>query len=63
MKEIWYTRPELARKLQVSEKTIQRHIRPTMVVGHQNRYEMSDVRAQLTSGNVTELRPREREAA
>ena len=57
MTEVWYTCDELASKLRVSPKTIRRHIRPTMVVGHQNRYEMSDVRAQMTNGNVTELRP------
>ena len=63
MSETWYTRAELASKLRVSVKTVQRHIRPTMVIGGQNRYELSDVRAQMTNGNVTELRPREREAA
>lgn len=63
MADVWYTRPELARKLRVSQKTIQRRIRPTALVGRQNRYEWSDVCAQLQIENVIELRPSERKAA
>lgn len=63
MSDFWYTRPELARKLRVSEKTIQRRIKPTVVIGRQNRYLMSDVRAQLSQGNVVQLRPQGKVAA
>ena len=63
MTEAWYTKAELARKLRTSEKSIQRHIRPTMVIGRQSRYEMSDVRAQMANGNVIQLRPEGRAAA
>ena len=63
MSELWYTKAELARKLRISPKSVQRHIRPTMVVGKQNRYEWSDVLAQRTEGNVVRLRPEERAAA
>jgi len=64
--EPWYTKSELANLLRVSPRSVQRHVRPTMVVGGQNRYLMSDVRAQMATDlpeNVTELRPQLREAA
>lgn len=60
MSERWYSKRELARELRVSVSSIERHVKPTLVVGHQNRYEMSDVRRQLgdAESNVVELRPR-----
>lgn len=63
--ERWYTKQEIARTLRVSTSTIERHVAPTMRVGGQNRYTMSDVQRQLGGSegpgpdNVRELRPRE----
>jgi DNA-binding NarL/FixJ family response regulator len=62
--ERWYTKREIARTLRVSVSTIERHVRPTMRVGGQNRYTMGDVQRQLGAtpqpkGDVVELRPRE----
>ena len=67
--EPWLTKTELARKLRVSAKSIQRHYRPTMVVGGQNRYLMSHVEAQAHGhddalpDNVIALRRRRRDRA
>lgn len=62
MTETWYTRRELARILRTSPKSIQRYVKPTYRIGRQNRYLMSDVRAQLANRddlpeNVVALRP------
>lgn len=46
--ERWYSKRELARELHVSVSSIERHVRPTLRVGGMNRYEMSDVRRQLS---------------
>lgn len=62
MTEAWLTKRELARKLRVSPRTIERQDLPHMRVGGQNRYRMSEVERFLRGGetpaNVTELRPR-----
>jgi Helix-turn-helix domain len=43
-REPWLTKQELAAALKVSTRTIERHrIPPTMRVGGQNRYRLSDV--------------------
>lgn len=61
--ERWYSKRELARELHVSVSSIERHVRPTLRVGGMNRYEMSDVRRQLSGeSNVVELRPKPRVA-
>lgn len=60
MSEPWLKKAEVARELQVSERTVTRHIRPSGIVGGQNRYLMSDVRRQISSDlpdNVVRLRP------
>lgn len=60
MSEPWLKRSEVAAELQVSPRTVTRHIRPTATVGGQNRYLMSDVRRQISSDlpdNVTRLHP------
>ena len=60
--EPWLTKRELARRLRVSVRTVERHRLPCMRVGGQNRYLMSQVEAALGGGrfpdNVTPLRPR-----
>lgn len=66
--EPWLTKRELARKLRVSPRTIERHRFPRMRVGGQNRYLMSEVRASMVDpdglpDNVVALRPRVRETA
>lgn len=63
MNEPWYTQAELAAKLKVSRRTIQRLRLPSMRVGGQNRYLMSQVQAALSERdglpeNVVALRPR-----
>ncbi len=64
MSEPYLTKPEVAAKLGVSPKSVQRHIRPSGRVGGQNRYLMSDVRRQTRGesedlpDNVTPLRPK-----
>jgi hypothetical protein len=45
--EPWLTKAELARKLRVSVRTIERIGLPSMRVGGQNRYLMSEVQAHL----------------
>lgn len=68
MTESWLTKREVARKLRVSTRTIERLRLPCTRVGSQNRYLMSQVYATLngvpeTGGNVVPLRPRSREHA
>lgn len=41
------TKRQLARRLQVSTRTVERHVRPTVRVGGQNRYTLADAEAQL----------------
>lgn len=62
MNEPWLKRSEVAAELQVSARTVARYIRPTAIVGGQNRYLMSDVRRQISADlpdNVVRLRPSE----
>jgi hypothetical protein len=64
--EPWLTKSELARKLRVSTRTIERLRLPCIRVGGQNRYVMSQVETALTGrdelpDNVTVLRPRRNE--
>lgn len=66
--EPWMTKRELARKLRVSPRTIERHRLPFTRVGGQNRYRMSQVEAALAGNeelpdNVVPLRPRLKETA
>jgi hypothetical protein len=61
--EPWLTKVEVARKLRVSTRTIERLHLPCIRVGGQNRYVMSQVEAALAGhdelpDNVTPLRPR-----
>jgi hypothetical protein len=62
--EPWLTKRELARKLRISTRTIERLDLPRMCVGGQNRYLMSEVRRYLRGDDVPEnvivLRPRAR---
>lgn len=63
MSEPWLTKRELARKLRVSTRTVERLHLPTIRVGGQNRYLMSQVEAALAGNdelpdNVTPLRRR-----
>ena len=63
MSEPWLTKREVARKLQVSTRTIERLRLPYSRVGGQNRYRMTQVESALTAGrnlpeNVVPLRPR-----
>lgn len=62
--EPWLTKKELAMKLKVSTRTIERLDLPCVPVGHQNRYLLSQVEASLAGvpeegGNVLRF-PRER---
>lgn len=67
--EPWLTKREVAERLRVSVSTVERHISPTICVGGQNRYYMSQVEAQLSGheealpDNVIALRPRRTEVA
>lgn len=45
--EPWLTKRELARRLRCSTRTIERLGLPTMRVGGQNRYQLSEVEAHL----------------
>ncbi len=45
--EPWLTKRELARRLRCSTRTIERLAIPTMRVGGQNRYRLSEVEAHL----------------
>lgn len=68
MVEPYLTKRELARKLRVSARTIERLHLPCTRVGGQNRYRMSQVEAALSGAeelpdNVTPLRPRHRGVA
>jgi hypothetical protein len=61
--EPWLTKAEVARKLRVSTRTIERLHLPCIRVGGQNRYVMSQVEAALAGSdelpdNVIPLRPR-----
>lgn len=47
MTEPWLTKRELARKLRVSTRTIERMGLPCWRVGGQNRYRMSEVEAHI----------------
>ena len=63
MSEPWLTKAEVARKLRVSTRTIERLRLPCIRVGGQNRYVMSQVEATLAGNdelpdNVIPLRPR-----
>lgn len=63
MTESWLTKAELARKLRVSTRTVERLRLPHMRVGGQNRYLLSECRAAMTEtddlhDNVVPLRPR-----
>jgi hypothetical protein len=65
MTEPWLTKREVARKLQVSTRTVERLHLPAIRVGGQNRYLMSQVEASLSGSdelpdNVVPLRPRRR---
>ncbi|MGZ5310167.1 MAG: helix-turn-helix domain-containing protein [Solirubrobacterales bacterium] len=62
MSEPWLTKAEVARKLRVSTRTIERLRLPCIRVGGQNRYVMSQVEATLAGDdelpdNVIPLRP------
>jgi hypothetical protein len=66
--EPWLTKRELARKLRVSVRTIDRCHYPARRVGGQNRYLLSEVEAAMVDpdglpDNVVALRPRMRETA
>jgi hypothetical protein len=61
--EPWLTKREVARKLRVSTRTVERLHLPAIRVGGQNRYLMSQVQAALTGtdelpDNVVPLRSR-----
>jgi Helix-turn-helix domain len=63
MTEPWLTKREVARKLRVSTRTIERLRLPYSRVGGQNRYRMSQVESALGGHddlpeNVVPLRPR-----
>jgi hypothetical protein len=49
--EPWLTKRELARKLRVSTRTVERLHLPAIRVGGQNRYLMSQVEAALSGSN------------
>jgi hypothetical protein len=66
--EAWLTKRELASKLRVSTRTVERLHLPMTKVGGQNRYFMSQVEAALGGHddlpeNVVPLRPRRDEVA
>jgi len=60
--EPWLTKREIARKLRVSVRTVERLRLPCQKVGGQNRYFMSQVETALGGGNLPDnvipLRPR-----
>jgi hypothetical protein len=60
--EPWLTKREIARRLRVSPRTVERLRLPCMRVGGQNRYLMSQAEAALGGGklpdNVVPLRAR-----
>jgi hypothetical protein len=45
--EPWLTKVELASKLKISPRTVERRIKPTLKAGAQNRYFLSDAVRQL----------------
>lgn len=62
------TKRDVARKLRISTRTVERRIQPSLRVGGQNRYYMTDVLAQLkgipaTGGTVVEFPTKRGEAA
>jgi hypothetical protein len=67
--EPWLTKSELAHKLRISTRTIERlRIKPDMQVGGQNRYRLSSAEAQLHGvpeggGNVIPFPDRRERAA
>ncbi len=66
MNEPWLTKREVARKLRVSTRTIERLRLPYSRVGGQNRYLMSQVESALCGHqdlpeNVVPIRPRVRD--
>lgn len=68
MTEPWLTQRELADRLRVSKRTIQRLRLPCTRVGGQNRYLLSECLTALsgsepTGDNVVLLRPRRQETA
>ena len=68
MTEPWLTKREVARKLRVSPRTVERLRLPSTRVGGQNRYHMSEVELALNGhtelpDNVVALRPHRREHA
>lgn len=68
MIEPWLTQREVAARLRVSLRTVQRLRLPCTQVGGQKRYFLSEVRAALdgvptSGGNVVALRPRREETA
>jgi excisionase family DNA binding protein len=63
MTEPWLTKREVARKLRISTRTVERLHLPAIRVGGQNRYRMSEVDRALVGAedmpdNVVPLRPR-----
>lgn len=62
------TKRQLASKLACSPRTVERHVRPVVRVGGQNRYTLEDALAQLAGvpdngGNVIEFPTRGGKAA
>lgn len=64
MSEPWLTKREIARKLKLSVRTVERLRLPAMRVGGQNRYRLSEVERYLSLDSpghsgavVVELRP------
>lgn len=66
-REPWLKKAEVAEALSVSVSTVERKVTPTLRVGGQNRYLMSQVEAQLAGhqdplpDNVVPLRPQRTE--
>lgn len=68
MTEPWLNKRELARKLGISTRTVERLKLPCHRVGGQNRYVMTEVELALAGrqafpDNVKPIRPRHREVA
>lgn len=68
VREGWLTKREVALRLGVSVRTVERLRLPHMRVGGQNRYQLSQCEAALVGGdglpdNVVALRPRRGAAA
>jgi hypothetical protein len=56
MTEAWLTKGEVAQALKISPRSVERHIRPSLTVGAQHRYFMSEVIEQLR-GKPAEVIP------